>query len=213
MKHLKFALAALLISTAMPVSAATVIYLLGDHLDAALFQSDPLSPYGLRFDAAPPSGNGPTFSVGTNLGGLGGATTIMWDPLNLAAGASISGTLERNDDGTFWTVAYTLSDLTAAEFGGFKATSGSGSVAEIGGAMRSIALASTMDEFGVAFEFEDDGHRLDASDGWVGRGWVLPKDSTNDWILTGVLVPIPAALWLFGSALGLLGWIKRRQST
>ena len=29
--------------------------------------------------------------------------------------------------------------------------------------------------------------------------------------VTGVPVPIPATLWLFGSALGLLGWLKRRS--
>jgi hypothetical protein len=28
--------------------------------------------------------------------------------------------------------------------------------------------------------------------------------------LTGTVIPIPAALWLFGSGLGLLGWFRRR---
>jgi hypothetical protein len=27
----------------------------------------------------------------------------------------------------------------------------------------------------------------------------------------GVLIPVPAAVWLFGSALGLLGWIRKRS--
>ncbi|TDJ44567.1 MAG: VPLPA-CTERM sorting domain-containing protein [Gammaproteobacteria bacterium] len=26
-------------------------------------------------------------------------------------------------------------------------------------------------------------------------------------------VPVPAAIWLFASALGLLGWTRRRRST
>jgi len=26
-----------------------------------------------------------------------------------------------------------------------------------------------------------------------------------------VAVPVPAAVWLFGSALGLLGWVRRRS--
>jgi hypothetical protein len=30
--------------------------------------------------------------------------------------------------------------------------------------------------------------------------------------LSGTVVPIPAAAWLFGSALGLLGWVRRKRS-
>ncbi len=203
-------LGAILSAMCIPAFAIPVTYLLGDHPDAALYQSDPTSPYGLRFDAAPPPGNGPTFSVGTNLGGLGGPVTLMWDPANLAGGATISGTIERNDDGSFWTVTYILSGLVAAENGGFKATSGIGSVDEIGGALRSIAMNGEADGTGFVFEFDDDGHRLGTSSGWVGRGWLLPPDSTEDWLVTAQVIPVPAAAWLFGSALGLLGWVRRR---
>ena len=210
MKRLKIALGVLLVALALPVHAATVTFTLGDHPDAALFQTDPTSPYGLRVDDAPPPGVGPTFSVGTNLGGLGGLTTISWDPLDLAAGATISGTLERNDDGTFWTAAYSLTGLSVAEAGGFKATAGTGSVDEIGGAARTISLTGEADGSGNVFEFDNDGHRLVTADGWVGRGWVLPPGSTDDWLVTATLVPVPAAAWLFGSALLLLGWMRHR---
>jgi len=50
------------------------------------------------------------------------------------------------------------------------------------------------------------------------RGWNRPDASIIDGILynqasvTVSAVPVPAAVWLFGSALGLLGWI-RRQAT
>jgi len=212
MKQLKFVLGGWLVLLALPVVAAPVSFVLGDHPDAALYQSDATSPYGLRFDAALPSGAGPTFSVGTNLGGLGGLTTITWDPLNLAAGATISGTLERNDDGTFWTATYTLAGLSAAENGGFKATAGTGSVDEIGGLLRSIALIGKQNRAGIAFEFDNDGHRLATSDGWVGRGWMEPSNLIDDWLVTANPVPVPAAVWLFGSALGLLGWLRRRTS-
>lgn len=213
MRRLTLALGALIILAVLPAHAAIVTYQLGDHLNAAGYISDPTSPYGLRVDSATGS---PTFSVDTNLGGAGGLTTISWDPANLAAGATITGTMERNGDGTFWTVAYSLTGLSVAENGGFKATGGSGSADEIGGALRSITLAGETNGSGIAFEFDNDGHRLanpgDLPDGWVGRGWLLPPDSTDDWLVTGVLIPVPAAAWMFGSALGLLGWMRRRVS-
>jgi hypothetical protein len=37
--------------------------------------------------------------------------------------------------------------------------------------------------------------------------WTLPSSDT----LTVNIVPIPAAVWLFGSALGLLGWTRRKS--
>ncbi|MGI9342239.1 MAG: PEP-CTERM sorting domain-containing protein [Gammaproteobacteria bacterium] len=194
------------------LQAATVTYILGDHPDAALYQTNPTDPYGLRVDAAPPPGTGPTFSVGTNLGGLGGPVTLSWDD-SLAGSATLSGTLERNDDGTFWTVSYILTGLAAAPNGGITATGGSGSVDEIGGALRSISLTGMQDAGGYAFIFDDDGHRLAAPAGWVGRGWLAGSGTTvDDWIVTAQIVPVPAAVWLFGSALGLMGLARRRRS-
>ena len=37
---------------------------------------------------------------------------------------------------------------------------------------------------------------------------VVPHDYDNVRIVTAV--PVPAAVWLFGSGLGLLGWMRRR---
>ena len=37
--------------------------------------------------------------------------------------------------------------------------------------------------------------------------WTLPNDT-----FTFTVVPIPAAIWLFGSALGILGWIRRQKA-
>jgi hypothetical protein len=41
-----------------------------------------------------------------------------------------------------------------------------------------------------------------------GEGEVAPLSNVTAY---GV-VPIPAAVWLFGSGLGLLGWMRRRKS-
>ncbi|MGI9309855.1 MAG: VPLPA-CTERM sorting domain-containing protein [Gammaproteobacteria bacterium] len=40
----------------------------------------------------------------------------------------------------------------------------------------------------------------------------VPHDLDNVRILTAA-VPVPAAVWLFGSALGILGWTRRRKAT
>jgi hypothetical protein len=41
-----------------------------------------------------------------------------------------------------------------------------------------------------------------------------PSDTNfvSTWLLDTTVVPIPAAIWLFGSALGLLGWMRRKAS-
>jgi len=50
------------------------------------------------------------------------------------------------------------------------------------------------------------------------RGWNRPDASIIDGIIynqasvTVSAVPVPAAVWLFGSALGLLGWVRRRAT-
>ncbi len=37
-----------------------------------------------------------------------------------------------------------------------------------------------------------------------------PIGECSDWI--GVAVPVPAAVWLFGSGLALLGWMRRKTA-
>ena len=202
-----------LAAMAMSAQAATVSYILGDHEDGALYDgvstSGPAGPYGLRYDDIdPPNGNGPTFSVGDNLGGLGGVVKLTWDDANLAGGATLSGTMYRNDTGDTWTVSYALSGLVDDGNGGWTATSGTGSMTD---GVDVVSLTGKQDGSGFAFIFADDGHRLPGSEGWVGRGW-LEGGGTDDWLVTATVVPLPAAVWLFGSALGALGWLRRRPA-
>ena len=219
MKLAKLVIGLFLLGAALPAFSKTVTYILGDHEDGALYDdvstSGPSGPYGLRYDAIdPPNGNGPTFSVGDNLGGLGGLVTLTWDDANLAAGATISGSMSRNDtvangNGDIWTVTYTLTGLVDDGNGGWTATGGSGSMND-GGAP--VILTGLQDGSGYAFIFANDGHRLDGDPGvgWVGRGW-LTGGGTDDWLVTAV-IPVPAAIWLFPSALAALGWMRRRRS-
>jgi hypothetical protein len=41
-----------------------------------------------------------------------------------------------------------------------------------------------------------------------GRAWAVHDGNPG-----GAIVPVPAAVWLFGSALGLLGWIRRKKAS
>lgn len=206
----RFLAVPILAAMAMSAQAATVTYILGDHEDGALYDgstSGPNGPYGLRLDSfTPPAGPGPTFSVGDNLGGNGGVVELTWDDANLAAGATISGTLYQNDNGSSWAVSYSLTGLTDDGNGGWWATAGTGSATN---GIDTVILTGELKD-GMAFVFADDGYRLPASDGFVGRGWLLGGDGSDDWLVTATIVPIPAAVWLFGSALGMLGWLRRR---
>ena len=101
MKLIRLALGVCLLTATLSAQATMVTYILSDHLDGALYDgfstSGAYGPYGLRYDAIdPPSGNGPTFSVGDNLGGNGGLLLLTWDDANLAAGATISGSVFEN---------------------------------------------------------------------------------------------------------------------
>lgn len=207
MKRLIIAIGVLLGAPAMPLHAATVTYILGDHEDAALYAGGAGDPYGLRYDDfTPPAGDGPTFSVAGNLGGSGGVTTLSWDDLNLAAGALISGTMWNNQASETWTVAYTLTGVASDGNGGITATGGNGSMTN---GIDTVILTGKQDVSGDAFIFAADGHRLAGdSTSFVGRGW-LEGGGIDDWLV--VAVPVPAAVWLFGSALGLLAWTRKRS--
>ena len=52
----------------------------------------------------------------------------------------------------------------------------------------------------------------DQTNDWVTLGqnqWSYTLDEKNYATFTPAVIPVPAAVWLFGSALGLLGWIRR----
>jgi len=171
-------------------------YRLLDHPDGNI--NPP--PYGLRVDAI-----SLTFSME-----LGGANIILdWDG---GATATITGTLF-SSAGDLWTVDYTLTGVVAAAANlGFTATAASGTLTDPFLAV--TALTGEANGSGIVFSFLADGHRLGAwpafgdADTPVGRGWLLPPGSTDDWLVRAVLVPEPSTALLL--SLGLVVLAARR---
>lgn len=72
----------------------------------------------------------------------------------------------------------------------------------------------TLSDGSGTFRFLTDGHRLPGdADSWVGRGWVSNnadiRGSTNDFLFTANVVPLPPAAWAGLAMLGGLGVARR----
>ena len=159
-------------------------FVIGDHPDGARIAD---GAYGLRLDAWYDS----LFSVGVNIDIAGGGpVTMTFDPGDLAAGATLSGNIKLTATtnggspiGDIWSLTYTLSGLTAHQ-GGFKATSGVGSIVDltpgdIDNFFDQVDFVGKQDGAGIAFYFAPNGFRLGEHEGegysstdWVGNGWV-----------------------------------------
>lgn len=181
---------------ASPARAVGVIlpgsYTLLDHGDGDLGPD-----YGLRVDSI-----GEIFSVE-----LGGASlTLSWGG---GATATIIGTVRSNNSLDLWDVDYTLTGVSAVGGNlGFIATGGGGTLTD---PLNNVtALIALQNAGGRTFEFLADGYRLTGDDSTpVGRGWLQPPDTTDDWLVRAEQVPEPASLWLLGSALAALA-LRRR---
>jgi hypothetical protein len=169
-------------------------YFLLDHGDGDLGPD-----YGLRVDAI-----GETFSFE-----LGGAQIILdW---NGGATATISGTARNNSTGQLWDLTYTLSGVTGVGANlGFSATAGSGTLTD---PLSNVTiLTGEQDTSGSVFDFLADGFRISGdNDTPIGRGWLLPQGSVDDFLVRATLVPEPGTALLLGLGLTAIGLRQRRR--
>ena len=195
----------LLIGLGSSASAVTTVYQLFDHGYGALGPD-----YGLRLDELF-NGTNTTFSVSSN----GAEVFMTYD--DVAGTATISGQVYRNVVGGLYDVDYTMSLLTPVG-AGFMADAGTGSLVEQGGGL-SVSLNGKSDGVSMA-NFLFNGHRLPGDtttavlEGWL---WVYDESRSccNDWLVTATVVPVPAALPLFATALagaGFFGWRRKRMA-
>ncbi len=199
----------ILVFAQTPSSAATYNFALSDHPDGA---KSPPFEYGIRMD------NWNKFFSFEIPGGVG---LTVKDDLGMES-AIMQGVVIENsstdDIVAAWLLDYEFTGLTMEGSGAFTATGGSGTLTELGGP--GLINFSSKQRNGTAMFFRDGGHR--GNPGWNGWGWLMasngPTSGTNDFLFAATPgmanipeVPVPAALPLLLSALGLFGWYGRRR--
>ncbi len=135
--------------------------------------------------------------------------TLTWDPANLASGATLSGTLTNN--GNVWNLDYHLDDVTP-DGGGFTARNGEGWLTLDSNPSISQRLVEWWwaELNPLSFILVQTG----ASE-WLAAGFMwLPKGQADKFSkgifkAEATVVPLPAAVWLFGSALLAMFGLKR----
>lgn len=233
------AVAATLLTGAGSASAAIINYNLASHPDG----SENPPPYGLRldglytlnsndvwtFDFDAPSSNmklildthSETVRIyGTAYGGLDVGSGYDADLQGVfQVDFTYSANVTVNDSGLPLLEVEASPEAPATNNGFIRPlfTADDGSIFITSG--ETIALEQEMEFF---FNNTDD-HRLNCGvdpcgpDTFVGWGWLNHSDSAHikasDWLFTATVVPVPAAVWLFFSGLGALGFVGRRRRT
>jgi len=181
-------------------SAHAVSFRLSDHPNGALAST---SPYGIRLDAFDNrliSVDGLILTVGGTSASITGRTTDQFGGIfDISANIDID-TSDPRPGGQF-----------LASGGVLNIQQVSGSAVPVGGSFLMDLDLDITATGGNPFIFLFDGHRLPGNNiAAVGRGW-LDAAGTNDFLFTASPVPLPAAVWLFGSALVGLVAVRRRR--
>jgi hypothetical protein len=145
-----------------------------------------------------------TIRNGNGVPGAGDVTTIH------SGTGTTNGTADPDEDSTFNTGASLTKfqhddapKIDAPDFSAFTAV-----VDTCVGPLCALIPLLALD--GVRYEIEG------TVSGLGGDTFTLTTETGNsssyEVAFTTAVVPVPAAVWLFGSALGLLGWIRRRQT-
>jgi hypothetical protein len=154
---------------------------------------------------------------------------ILWCFSVASANAAVVN-LTYSEDISSFTSTWRINDNGGSDFSGTEAVLGAywqiefsmdgssvlqDSVGHVGGPHDEGFIASSLD-YGIlptgfvtddSFVLHENGHRDDFSfsSEFVGGGYNISLAGLHS-------VPIPAAVWLFASGLGLLGWMKRRRT-
>ena len=183
-------------------AAQALTFNLLDHGDGQLGPD-----YGLRYDLLPPDppdGEGPTFSFENGVASV----LLTWDVVG--GTAVIDGQILHNSTSDLWDLTFTIENITPSG-GGFVSPTGSGTLTD---PLDNVhVLLSEQNGDGDAFIFRPDGHRLDGDNStWVGRGWLLPPGSTDDFLFAAAPIPEPGAAILYATGLLVVGSsIARRR--
>lgn len=214
--------------TAAPASAAVLQFLMFDHPDGSEVKNG--KEYGIRLDGFNPN---TFFSAGADADN----STVRLTYDTSALTFKLEGTVRRNRDNSVWGLDYSMDGLTNGSsgqdvdfgaFGGSSLTSDTltclsgaclGDINTPAEADISLGRKSRSDNlffaFGATGDFgpgENDEFGVVRGDIMTATGWVNGS-GTNDILMAGQIVPLPAPILLLASAmlgLGALGSRRRR---
>lgn len=148
-------------------------------------------------------------------GSNGGGVDVTWDPnimtLDTVDRSVFPGDGILGNDGTLSAPGF-LQDLSVSSFGDGIGTSAPGPSFPIAILTFTLDVGNVPTNINLALGSFTSGA---GDDVWTDGGSQLVDLQPGDFSgaqINSAVIPVPAAVWLFGSALGLLGWVRRRAA-